>query len=80
MTESSIRCYSILSLLPIPADGADSALYDLKHLELLPDIASRLLQDTEKAEQIIRNGYEKVLQNLTWSNCADWILTAIQEI
>lgn len=61
-------------------NGVDIALYDLKHLELLPEIASRLLQDTARAEQIIRNGYEKVLQNLTWSNCADWILTAIQEI
>lgn len=61
-------------------NGVDIALYDLKHLELLPEIASRLLQDTARAEQIIQNGYEKVLRELTWSNCADWILTAIQEI
>lgn len=61
-------------------DGEDIALYDLKRLELLPEIASRLLQDTAQAEYIIRNGYKKVLQDLTWSSCADWILTAIQEI
>lgn len=61
-------------------DGVDIALYDLKHLERLPDIARRLLADTELAEQIIRNGYEKVSQNLTWSHCADWLLEALNEV
>lgn len=61
-------------------DGVDIALYDLKHLERLPDIARRLLADTELAEQIIRNGYEKVSQNLTWSHCTDWLLEALDEV
>ena len=30
-------------------------------------------------EHIIQNGYEKVRQNLTWSNCADWILLAAMQ-
>lgn len=58
-------------------DGVDIAFYDLKHLDRLPDIAGRLLADTELAEHIIRNGYTKVSQNLTWSHCADWILESI---
>lgn len=58
-------------------DGKDIALYDLKHLEKLPEIAYKLLENTVEAEKIIENGYKKVLQNFTWSNCADWILKAI---
>lgn len=58
-------------------DGQDIALYSLKHLEKLPSIADRFLKNTDQAESIIQNGYEKVLKNLTWSNCADWILSAI---
>lgn len=57
-------------------DGWDIALYDLQHLDRLPAIAESLLYDADKAEAIIRNGYEKVLKNLTWSNCADQILEA----
>ncbi len=56
------------------ADGKDIALYDLKHLELLPEIALGLLKDTDMSEKIIENGYRKVLRKFTWSNCADWIL------
>lgn len=59
-------------------DGVDIALYDLKHLEELPGIAERLLKDHVSAEKIIQRGYEKVLYNFTWSNCADWILSAIE--
>ena len=55
------------------ADGKDIALYDLKHLELLPEIALGLLKDTDMSEKIIENGYRKVLRKFTWSNCADWI-------
>lgn len=58
-------------------DGEDIALYDLEHLEQLPGIVKGLLRDPEHAEKMIRKGYEKVLQNLTWSNCTDWILDAI---
>lgn len=59
-------------------DGADIALYDLDHLERLPGIVHELLTDTAKAEAIIRKGYEKVSRELTWSNCADWILESAE--
>lgn len=58
-------------------DGVDIALFDLKHLEKLPDVVHHLLTDTALAENIIHNGYEKVSRNLTWSTCTDWILEAI---
>ncbi len=58
-------------------DGQDIVLYDLKQLERLPDIAGQMLKNTEQAESIIRKGREKVLRELTWSNCADRILTTI---
>lgn len=58
-------------------DGQDVALYDLDHLEELPAIAERLLADRELAETIIRQGHEKVLRNLTWSHCAEWVLDGI---
>ena len=60
-------------------NGKDIVLFDLKHLEQLPEIANRMLKDSEHAEHIIQNGYEKVRQNLTWSNCADWILLAAMQ-
>ena len=58
-------------------DGEDIALYDLKHLEQLPEIAGSLLWDSTRAEAMIEKGYEKVFHNYTWSNCADWILDAV---
>ncbi len=58
-------------------DGEDIALYDLKHLEQLPDIINSLLLDTERAEDMIQKGYNKVISNYTWSHCADWILKAV---
>lgn len=61
-------------------NGEDIALYDLEHLEKLPEIVGELLRDTECAERMIQKGYEKTATNLTWSNCADWILTAIEQL
>ena len=60
-------------------DGEDIALFDLDHLEQLPDIARQLLENTERAERIIEKGYEKTAGNFTWSHCADWILAAVEE-
>ncbi len=60
-------------------DGVDIALYDLDHLEKLPDIARNLLGDRELAERIIENGYQKTAGNFTWGHCADWIVKAIKE-
>ena len=60
-------------------DGIDIALYDLEHLEKLPEIACQLLKNKELAENIIENGYRKTVENFTWGHCADWILEAIKE-
>ncbi|MCI8292015.1 MAG: glycosyltransferase family 1 protein [Hespellia sp.] len=61
-------------------DGQDIAFYDLNHLEELPAIAERLLEDQELAEEIIQNGHEKALLNLTWGHCAEWVLDGIQAV
>lgn len=61
-------------------DGEDIALYDLEHLERLPEIVSSLLRDTERAEKMIQKGYEKVVRHFTWENCTDWILAAIENM
>ncbi|KAI4441711.1 glycosyltransferase family 1 protein [Schaedlerella arabinosiphila] len=61
-------------------NGEDIALYDLEYLEKLPEIVGELLRDTERAERMIQKDYEKTAKNLTWSNCADWILTAIEQL
>lgn len=60
-------------------DGTDIALYDLKHLEMLPQITQRLLKDSELAEHIIQKGYEKVSRTFTWQNCAGWLLSTAAE-
>lgn len=59
-------------------DGEDIVFYDLKHLEQLPLIAAQLLKSPSEAEKMIQRGYEKVSQDLTWTNCADWILETVQ--
>lgn len=61
-------------------DGEDIALYDLEHLERLPEIVSSLLRDTERAEKMIQKGFEKVVHHFTWENCTDWILAAIENM
>ena len=60
-------------------DGVDIALYNLDQLERLPDISRQLLSDSKLAERIIKNGYEKTVNNFTWNHCANWILEAINE-
>ena len=59
-------------------DGVDIALYDLDHLEKLPGIVRRLLEDPLGTEEMIRRGYEKVSREFTWSNCTDWILESVE--
>ena len=61
-------------------DGWDIALYNLEHLEELPGIAERLLTDQALAEAIIQRGRKKVLSNLTWGHCAEWLLGGIQAV
>lgn len=61
-------------------DGIDIALYELDHLERLPDIVRELLGNTAKAERIIQRGYKKVRESFTWSNCTEWILEAAEKL
>lgn len=56
--------------------GEELALYDLRELEKLPELARGLLEDERKAECMIDKGYEKVKAHYTWVNCADRILQA----
>lgn len=62
------------------SDGEDIALYDLEHLDRLPQIADRLLSDAERTKEIIQKGYEKTKRNYTWINCVDQILSAVENI
>lgn len=61
-------------------DGEDIALYDLEHLERLPQIADLLLNDSERTKEIIYKGYEKTKRNYTWVNCVNQILAAVEGI
>ncbi len=58
-------------------EGEELAVYDLDQLEKLPEILKGLLEDKEKAESMIRKGYEKTSENFTWANCVDQILDAV---
>lgn len=60
--------------------GEEIAVYDLEHLEILPEYAAELLSDSRKAEAMIQKGYEKTVENYTWTNCADRILEAVERI
>ena len=62
------------------SDGVDIVLYDLDHLERLPDIARKILADREMAEMIVEHGYEKTAKRYTWGHCAEWILDGMAEI
>lgn len=60
--------------------GEEIAVYDLEHLEILPDYARELLSDSHRAEVMIQKGYEKTVKNYTWANCVDQILESIERI
>ena len=57
-------------------DGTDIALYDLEHLDRLPEIAARLLEDESYAASMIEAGYKKAAESFTWSDCAERLLEA----
>lgn len=59
-------------------EGEELAVYDLDHLEKLPEMIQSLLEDETKSETMIRKGYEKTSKNFTWKNCADQILAAVE--
>ena len=51
-------------------DGTDIILYDLKHLEKLPDIVCSLQKDSNRRRIIADNGYKKASQKHTWDQRA----------
>lgn len=51
----------------ILTDGGNVAFYDLKDLNELPELVRALLADTEKMQQIAKNGYELAMREHTWS-------------
>ncbi|MCI8299952.1 MAG: glycosyltransferase family 1 protein [Lachnospiraceae bacterium] len=57
------------------AAGEEIAIYDLEHLENLPQIVEGLLNDERRASQMIEKGYEKTKRNYTWKNCVDQIFS-----
>lgn len=60
-------------------DGENIVLYDLEHLERLPEIVEELLGNSMRTEEIIKKGYTKVSQKFTWTNCVDWILATVKK-
>lgn len=46
----------------------DIVLYDVKNMNMLPDIIRELLENPEKAREIAQNGRQKALSNFTWDN------------
>lgn len=59
-------------------DGRDIVLYDLKHLDKLPQIAEYWLNHPNEAQELIGNAYEKTAGNYTWVNCVDSILESLE--
>lgn len=59
-------------------DGRDIVLYDLKHLDKLPEIADYWLNHINEAQALIENAYAKTAQNYTWVNCVDSILESLE--
>lgn len=58
-------------------DGRDIVLFDLKKLEVLPQIARYWLEQPERAQELLENAYEKTAKNYTWVNCVDQILDSL---
>ncbi len=60
-------------------DGKDIILFDLGHLQEVPNRIKNLLACEEKRKQIAENGYEKALAAHTWKSRAAKILEMIEE-
>lgn len=58
-------------------NGRDIALYDLNHLEKLPEIADYWLTHTAQAETLIEAAHAKTAANYTWVNCVDALLASM---
>ncbi|MCM1156661.1 MAG: glycosyltransferase [Roseburia sp.] len=60
-------------------DKEDIVLYDLEHLEQLPEIADHWLTHPLEAEELILHAYQKAGREYTWKNCVDSILESLAE-
>lgn len=61
-------------------NGENIAIYDLKHLDKLPEQVKGLLENAENTERMIENGFEKVKSHFTWKQCVDQILQETENI
>lgn len=60
-------------------NGEDILLFDLGHLEELPEKITELLHDERKRARIAENGYQKAIKFHTWQNRAEEMLQLIEE-
>lgn len=58
-------------------NGRDIVLFDLEHLEKLPEIAQYWLDQPALAEDLIEKAYAKTADCYTWKNCVDSLLDAL---
>ena len=59
-------------------DGEEVVLYDLAHLEKLPELVVSLLESEKRRAAIAERGYQKALASHTW-NCRAEELIGIAE-
>lgn len=59
-------------------DGKDIALYDLKELEKLPEIADYWLNHPVESQALIERAYRKAAANFTWVNCVDSLFESME--
>lgn len=60
-------------------NGEDLLLFDLGHLQKLPEQIRELLDDEEKRKRMAENGYRKASLHHTWKQRAEKILEFIEE-
>lgn len=58
-------------------DREDIVLYQLDHLEKLPEIADFWLAHPAEAENLIERAKKKTSENFVWKNCVDSILESL---
>lgn len=56
-------------------NNRDFITYSLDELELLPNIISAILTDSQKSEQIAKNGYQAALKSHTWVHRGEQIVS-----
>ncbi|MDD6571649.1 MAG: glycosyltransferase, partial [Thermoflexaceae bacterium] len=56
-------------------NNRDFITYSLDELELLPNIISAILADSQKSEQIAKNGYQAALKSHTWVHRGEQIVS-----